>query len=641
MLQKYFLQYINLVCYGFATKINFAELIYIKTHKTEKSLTENFMTENDLNKEFIVTARKWRPNRFSDVVGQEHVTTTIINAIKNSRIHHAYLFSGPRGVGKTTTARILARAVNCLNPQDGEPCNKCEMCLSILDNRSLDVIEIDGASNNSVDDVRKLRENAKYPPTIGKYKLYVIDEVHMLSTSAFNALLKTLEEPPPHLLFVFATTESHKVPATIISRCQRFDFRRMEIEGIAGQLKFIAESEGISIDEESLITIAKKADGSMRDGQSIFDQVVAFCGKNIIYSEMADALNLIDQDFFFRISKAMIDRNVGEMFAITKEVLSKGYDLQECLQGLLEHFRNFLTVKITGDTRLIESSKSYLDRYHTESELFSKADLLRILHLISSTEQSMRYVSQPRIRFELALIQLASMDSAVEIAELIKEVKAMKSGVSLQPQAPISPPRPQPAKKAEPEIKIQKPEPAPAMINDTIHVTIQPERDVKRNHDSDNSAFGAVDADSLKARWGGFLDSYATSLNRLTMLRMAAPIFMNGEVVLQTADKFSMDNLRQQQPNLEKYLYEFYGSRVSTKVMVSDKPVIEVHVESAENVAEEEVPYIEINKHIEPDSSFNKAPAIESQSRDLHPVEKTIIDLFGARMTSSSDNQNI
>ncbi len=254
--------------------------------------------------EYIVTARKWRPLRFDEVIGQEHVTQTLKNAVRMNRIHHAYLFSGPRGVGKTTTARILARVVNCQNPIDAEPCNKCESCISILEGRSLDVIEIDGASNNSVDDVRTLRENAKYPPISGKYKIYIIDEVHMLSTSAFNALLKILEEPPSHLIFVFATTEPHKVLPTILSRCQRFEFHRMEINTIIEQISKIARSEGITIDDMSLYTLAKKADGSMRDAQSIFDQFVASAGKTIQYEKVKELLHIIDNEYYFKVSDA-------------------------------------------------------------------------------------------------------------------------------------------------------------------------------------------------------------------------------------------------------------------------------------------------------------------------------------------------
>lgn len=377
-------------------------------------------------KDFIVTARKWRPLRFSDVVGQEHITNTLRNALLNNRLHHAFLFCGPRGVGKTTTARIIGRAVNCLNLHaDGEPCNECENCKSVILGRSLDIIEIDGASNTGVDDVRLLRENAKYPPSMGKYKMYIIDEVHMLSNNAFNALLKTLEEPPSHLMFVFATTESHKVPATIISRCQRFDFRRMEIESILSQLRTIANKENIKIDDKSLLQIAKKADGSMRDSQSIFDQVVAFCGNDVKFSEMSDALHLIDEDFFFRMSDCIIHGDLAEAFNISNEVIKKGYELQETLHGLLEHFRNILTIIATGNTDLIDTSEAYKTKYQETAKKTTKSNVLRYIQVINKTDETLKFAAQPRIKFELALVTLASLGNTLDIKQLIEEVRAI------------------------------------------------------------------------------------------------------------------------------------------------------------------------------------------------------------------------
>lgn len=399
------------------------------------------MASEEQSSLYLVTARKWRPQQFEDVVGQEHVTRTLRNAVLSGRIHHAYIFNGPRGVGKTTTARILAKAVNCQQPlADSEPCNSCASCEEINSGRSLDVIEIDGASNNSVDDIRKLRENAKYPPVKGAYKMYIIDEIHMLSTSAFNALLKTLEEPPRHLLFVFATTEPHKVPATILSRCQRFDFRRMQVDEISAQLRHIADKEGISIDDESLAIIGKKGDGSMRDSQSIFDQVIAFCGQHVEYSRVNEALNLIDQEFYFTLGEALREHDVATVLNIAREVFVRGYDIHECLNGLAEHFRNILTVLATGDTQLIEASKIHREQYKEIAMLYRQADVLQSMNIIISTERELRYAPQPRLRFEFALVHLAKMDSAVQIAELLQEIQQLKKKV---PHNTVIPQQPQ------------------------------------------------------------------------------------------------------------------------------------------------------------------------------------------------------
>lgn len=383
--------------------------------------------QDTLQEQYIVTARKWRPQRFADVVGQEHVSRTLRNAVQSGRIHHAYIFNGPRGVGKTTTARILAKAVNCENPSpEFEPCNVCASCTEINTGRSMDVIEIDGASNNSVDDIRKLRENAKYPPIKGQYKMYIIDEVHMLSTSAFNALLKTLEEPPRHLLFVFATTEPHKVPATILSRCQRFDFRRMQIDEIAAQLRYIATQEGITIDDESLAVIGKKGDGSMRDSQSIFDQVIAFCGRTVEYARVNEALNLIDTEFYFTLGRAIREHDVATILDFAREVFMRGYDLQECLHGLAEHFRNLLTVLATQSAALIEASKLHREQYLAEAQKFTQEDVLQYMTIIMNTEQALRFAPQPRLRFEFALVQMAKMDSAIQLSELLAELAELK-----------------------------------------------------------------------------------------------------------------------------------------------------------------------------------------------------------------------
>lgn len=606
------------------------------------------MSDQGKIQDFVVTARKWRPLNFSSVVGQEHITQTLKNAILSERVHHAYLFSGPRGVGKTTCARILARAINCLHPVDAEPCNECENCRGVLDSRSLDVIEIDGASNNSVEDIRKLRENAKYPPSLGRYKMYIIDEVHMLSTSAFNALLKTLEEPPPHLLFIFATTEPHKVPATILSRCQRFEFRSMEIETIVGQLKFIADKEGIEIDRDSLLTIARKADGSMRDSQSIFDQVVAFCGKNVRYSEMSDALHLVDQEFFFRVSAAIHDKDISEIFEITNQIVSKGYDLQECLAGLIEHFRNVLTVKITGDNRYVGVRNSFTDRYVTEAAGFTKGDLLRALQVLSSAEQAMRFAHQPKIKFELALVQLASMDTALDAGALVSALKELKIGIKsgnyASAPAAADPPKahqmpPLATNLAKPAAKtIAKP--APAAKLDTSAPPPPPEP----NEYFDNESVEANPQDriignraaELEKHWKGFKTKYTPTVRELQVLAdesAARPEFSDGEIKLYVSDNFLAEMILKNRKKICDSLLAYFGEAVSITVEIqTDEPTgpdlgPEANASAAPDIPppKSELPPLELPKQPEAQPKAEK-PSLEGK----HDTEKAIISLFDA-----------
>jgi DNA polymerase-3 subunit gamma/tau len=376
--------------------------------------------------EYIVTARKWRPMKFEDVVGQSHVTVTLRNALASGRLAHAYLFSGPRGVGKTTTARLLAKAVNCLNPKDSNPDNVCENCVEITEGRSFNVQEIDGASNRSIDDIRNLREAVRYAPAKGKYKIYVIDEVHMLTKEAFNALLKTLEEPPPHVLFIFATTEIHKVPATIQSRCQRFDFRRIATTEIMANLKAIAKEEKLQLDDEALLLVAKKGDGSLRDAKSMFDQVIALCGTVVSHQQILEALNLVDLEMFFRVTDLIKTKDPAGGIALVEEIMNRGYDIKEFLSGLTEHFRNILIAKATGSTELIESSDLYRKRYAEEAKVFSMADLLRCMRFITSTESAMRYSAQPRFKLEADMVQLITMHGAPEVADLLRKIDDLK-----------------------------------------------------------------------------------------------------------------------------------------------------------------------------------------------------------------------
>jgi DNA polymerase-3 subunit gamma/tau len=376
--------------------------------------------------EYIVTARKWRPIRFEEVAGQSHVTVTLRNAISSGRLAHAYLFSGPRGVGKTTTARLLAKALNCASPVDNNPDNECESCREITEGRSFDVLEIDGASNRGVEEIRNLRESVRYAPTKGRYKVYIIDEVHMLTKEAFNALLKTLEEPPPSVLFIFATTEVHKVPATIQSRCQRFDFRRISIDQIMANLREIARQEQLAIDDNALLLIARKGDGSLRDAQSLFDQVVSLCGRDITLKQILDALNIVDQEVYFRVTDLLKTRDAQGALALVQELVSNGHDLRDFVSGLLEHFRNLLVVRATGSAALVETSDVYRKRYEQEAGHFSATDLLRYQRFVGGTESSLRYATQPRFKLEADMVQLVLLPGAADVGDLLERLDELK-----------------------------------------------------------------------------------------------------------------------------------------------------------------------------------------------------------------------
>jgi DNA polymerase-3 subunit gamma/tau len=381
---------------------------------------------------YQVTARKWRPMVFEDVVGQSHVTNTLRNAIASHRLAHAYIFSGVRGTGKTTTARILAKAINCQSPKDTNPDNECEICKEITAGRSLDVVEIDGASNRGVEEIRNLRESVRYTPTRGKYKVYIIDEVHMLTKEAFNALLKTLEEPPEHVIFIFATTEAHKIPMTILSRCQRFDFRRISIDEITGNLRGISHEEGVTLDDEAMIIIAKKADGSLRDAQSIFDQIRSFCGNQITAADVLKVLNVVDQELFFRVTDLIKTEDTRGGIQLVDEIVTRGYDLREFLGGLSEHLRNLLVVLTTGATELIETSEPYRKRYQEEAKNFKQNDILRLIKLVNDLEQMIRWSPQPRFKLEAGLLQMIKLERSVQIDALLGQIGELKKKLSAE-----------------------------------------------------------------------------------------------------------------------------------------------------------------------------------------------------------------
>lgn len=457
---------------------------------------------------FIVTARKWRPQLFDDVVGQQHISTTLKNAIEGNRIGHAYIFAGPRGVGKTTTARILAKRLNCENPNGGEPCNQCSSCQSFLKSQSLDIIEIDGASNRRIDEIRTLRESVKYAPTSGQYKVYIIDEVHMLTTESFNALLKTLEEPPEHTIFIFATTDIHKVPLTIISRCQRFDFRRIELDEIKILLKKIAEAEKINIDDDSLTMIAKKADGALRDAESIFDQVVSFCGSNVDITLLKQMLNLIDDDIYFQISDAILDKNFKVAFEVSNKIYSNGWNFIDFINGLVEHFRNIITLIITKNTLFIESSETLKKKYTDYADKYTEGDLLRILSFLTKTQNELRTSQNQKLKVEISLSHLIGFEKSSTITELISktsllEIKEGKKKNEILNDSPTEKKKLNKNENLIPNFNIEKPH----LVKNKI--TTKKPKEKKKNYEVNDKLLSNPlkensNIDSIKENWDNY-----------------------------------------------------------------------------------------------------------------------------------------
>ena len=359
---------------------------------------------------YIVSARKYRPSTFESVVGQRALTTTLKNAIATQKLAHAYLFCGPRGVGKTTCARIFAKTINCMTPTaDGEACNQCESCVAFNEQRSYNIHELDAASNNSVDDIRQLVEQVRIPPQIGKYKVYIIDEVHMLSASAFNAFLKTLEEPPRHAIFILATTEKHKILPTILSRCQIYDFNRISVEDTVNHLSYVASKEGITAEPEALNVIAMKADGGMRDALSIFDQVVSFTGGNITYKSVIDNLNVLDYEYYFRLTDSFLENKVSNALLLFNDVLNKGFDGSHFITGLSSHFRDLLVAKDAVTLPLLEVGASIRQRYQEQAQKCPLPFLYRAMKLCNECDLNYRVSKNKRLLVELTLIQVAQL----------------------------------------------------------------------------------------------------------------------------------------------------------------------------------------------------------------------------------------
>lgn len=374
---------------------------------------------------YIVLARKWRPRNFDEVIGQEHITSTLKNAIKQGKVAHAYIFSGPRGIGKTSCARILAKSLNCKTGPTVSPCEKCDSCKEIKESRSFDVIEIDGASNRGIDEIRALRENVKFSPSSGRFKIYIIDEVHMLTPEAFNALLKTLEEPPSHVKFIFATTQANKVLPTILSRCQRFDFRKIAIVKIIEKLDKIAQEEKLNVDKDAFFAIAKAASGSMRDAESILDQISAFSTKKIKFSDVADVLGIVEEDYLFEIADMIFQKDAVAAIKLIDRLINEGKNTGTFISGLIEHFRNLMIARVGGKSldSLLDLPPELKEKVLKQSQQFSVSRIINIIETFITTQEISRKIDSLHIPLEMAIAKLTAKESTAEYVDNRLEVK--------------------------------------------------------------------------------------------------------------------------------------------------------------------------------------------------------------------------
>ena len=410
---------------------------------------------------YIVSARKYRPTTFESVVGQEALTQTLRNAIRTNHLAHAYLFCGPRGVGKTTCARIFAKTINCLNPTaEHDACNQCESCVAFNEQRSFNIHELDAASNNSVEDIRSLIDQVRIPPQVGKYSVYIIDEVHMLSQGAFNALLKTLEEPPSYAIFILATTEKHKVLPTILSRCQVYDFSRITVADTIHHLQYVAKQEGITASEEALNVVAQKADGGMRDALSIFDQLVSFCGTQISYEQAIEVLNVLDTDYYFRLVNAALVGNVSEALLLLNEVLTKGFDAGNFVTGFAQHLRDVLVSKDVATVQLLETSDAIRQHYQEQAQRCAAKWLFNALDIMNSCDINYRTAKNKRLSVELALVKLCRLTEVP-----VQEVQRVQN-TGVQAATPAAQPAPRPVTATQPTA-VPQPAVAPKLATPT------------------------------------------------------------------------------------------------------------------------------------------------------------------------------
>ena len=494
---------------------------------------------------YQVLSLKWRPQSFDDVIGQNLVTKTLINAFKKDRVAQAYILTGPRGVGKTTTARIISKALNCPKTKSGVPCNQCNICQEIIDGRNLDVLEIDGASNRGIEEIRNLREQIKYTPMGSNYKVFIIDEVHMLTNQAFNALLRTLEEPPSHGKFILATTDIHKVPSTIISRCQRFDFNRITSEVISKRLSVILKSENIDIDNESLLSISQKSDGSMRDALSILDQVIAYSGESITIEDVSTVIGLIPNEIYFDFTDAIIEKDYNKMMTVISSIQNAGLSLQDVSQGLIKHCNNLLITSVDkGEELLLDINEEAKNRYIATCKNHDSKDLIRISKVLHDMQYSLKQVSQPMIIFEMTALKLIEMDTALSISELISDLS------SNIPQKKIN---------QKNKTNISSKEKLPESNNESKKIS---DISIDSNDKTKKKINYSLNLDIIKEKWDDFVDKVSKQRPSIgTILDNAEPLELNENLLtvnIFDLPKFSIGNLEHNQELINKFAQEHY-----------------------------------------------------------------------------------
>lgn len=544
---------------------------------------------------FIVSARKYRPATFDMVVGQASITNTLKNAIKNNHLAQAFLFCGPRGVGKTTCARIMAKTINCENPTENvEACNECKSCVSFNESNSFNVHELDAASNNSVDDIRSLVEQVRIPPHIGRYKVYVIDEVHMLSQSAFNAFLKTLEEPPAYAKFILATTEKHKIIPTILSRCQIFDFNRITIDDIAKQLQYVADNENIETEYDALQVIARKADGAMRDALSIFDQIVSFAGNKVTYKAVAENLNVLDYDYFFAMTDHILAGDTTEILLLFNEITEKGFDGAHFLMGFSQHLRNLLVCKDPRTVMLMEVGDSIKAKYTEQTHKSHPVFLLKALDVINRCDLSYRTSNNKRLHIELALLQTAALLQHTQQPERTPAVAPTPVAAPQKPAAEKTAAsqeqRPQTAPPSAEKTTVTSPEAAPTPASRPgkpasikINKPQQPEDDEKKKHElseplsPEDRPEESFTEESLLKIWDKLKDRYKdSSVTVFTAMNTHKPQVGGANMIEVTVDNvIQKESIFEQKPEILSFLRKNLNNyAINLEVKVTDTPKV-------------------------------------------------------------------